>query len=77
MIIHIFNQIIIYIFNELYIQRNDYSYIQPNNYLYIQRINVFTSAISMATTLGRVVTFGRGTLPSKSHELLITWSHDK
>ena len=34
-------------------------------------------AIPMATKFGRVATCGGGTPPSKSRDLLITWSHDK
>ena len=38
---------------------------------------ICTPAIPMATKLGRVVTWGRGTQPSTSGELFITWSRDK
>ena len=43
----------------------------------IQTVYICTSAISMATKLGRVVTWGGGGQSSKSRELLITRSHDK
>ena len=38
---------------------------------------ICTSAIPMATKLGRVVTYGRNTLPTKSRDLLIIRSRDK
>ena len=34
-------------------------------------------AIPTATKIDRVVTYGRGTLPSKRHDLLIKCSRDK
>ena len=38
---------------------------------------IYLSAIPMATKIGGVVTYGGGSPPSKSHDLLITWSRDK
>ena len=43
----------------------------------IQETYICSSAIPMATKLGRVVACGGGTPTSKSRALLITWSRDK
>ena len=66
--IYLFNERIIYIFNKRII------YIYIYIYLYI---HACSSTIPTATKLGRVVTCGWGTPPSKSYDLLIMWSHDK
>ena len=43
----------------------------------IQEIYICSSAILMATKIGRVVACGGGTPTSKSRALLITWSREK
>ena len=41
------------------------------------KLYICTSAVHMTTKLDRVVTCSGGTQPSKTRDLLITWSRDK
>ena len=45
--------------------------------IFILKFSIFSFAIRMAARLGRAATCSGRTLPLKSRELLIAWSHDK